>query len=335
MIRRVFMATINADHPQLGMIHAFDTLFGRETVRHYDYLQRIREGCRKEFVNEQFADDVIRFRPDWLWLQLQNTDVITAETIARLEKELPRCVITHWCGDVRREVGEYFASICRATHLTLVANTGFIPKYMDAGARKTLYVPHGLDWNEDVLMIPDWKVPFEVPDVVYSGNHYGADMVGSEVREACVRAVHEAGIKIGVVGGGWEKTGLTVLGKCTVKQQVQVYKRAKVVLSVNHFPDLAGYHGDRTITAMASGTAVVQRWFPDLEEEFQDGVDFAVFHDKTELVEKVRSLLENDERRDALGASGRARAIQRHSWISRVQDLLPKIEAISEELAWR
>ena len=332
MIRRVFMATINADHPQIGMIHAFDTLFGRENSRNYDYLQRMREGCRKEFVNEQFADDVIRFKPDWMWLQLQNTDIITAETLTRLEMALPHCVITHWCGDVRSEVGDYFASICRATHLTLVANSGFIPKYMAVGARQVLYVPHGLDWQEDVLFQPDWTPPFEVPDVVYCGNHYGPDMVGSEVREACVRALHEAGIKIGVVGRGWEKTGLPVLGACSVKQQVHVYRKAKVVLSVNHFPDLAGYHGDRTITSMASGTAVVQRWFPNLEDEFRDGTDFLVFRDEKELVEKTRVLLDNEDYRKVIGMTGREFAIRRHSWISRVLDVLPRVEEVARNL---
>lgn len=333
MIRRVFMATINADHPQAGMIHAFDALFGRDNVRNYDYLQRLREGCDNEFVNWQFCDDVIRFQPDWIWLQLQNSDVITAESLAKLEKELPRCVITHWCGDVRSEVSPYFASICKATHMTLVANCGFIPKYMDAGARETRYVPHGLDWNEDVLWQPEWSPDFEVPEIVYCGNHYGFDMVGSEIREAAVRTLQKAGFDIGVVGRGWEGRGLKVVGHCKVKQQVQVYRKAKIALSVNHFPDLAGYHGDRTITAMASGTPVLQRWFPDLEREFHDGKDIVVFRNDKELVEKAKLLLEDESLRQTIGKAGRAEVLKFHTWFSRVLEVLPRVEEISEKLS--
>ncbi len=331
MIRRVFMATINADHPQLGMIHAFDALFGRESVRNYDFLQRVRERCTPDFINGQFLDDVIRFKPDWLWLQLQNTGIISAEILTKLEKELPKCVITHWCGDVRSEVGDYFASICRASHLTLVANQGFIPKYTEAGARKIRYVAHGLDWNEDVLAIPDWTPSFKVPDVVYCGNHYGQSLVGSDIREASVRTLHEAGIAIGVVGSGWDGKGLPVLGQCKVKQQVHVYRRAKVVLSVNHFPDLKGYHGDRTITAMASGTPVVQRWFPDIDLEFDDERDLMVFMDEKELVEKTKLLLDNESMRTELGKRGRASAIKSHTWFSRILDVLPVVEEIQKK----
>lgn len=328
MIRRVFMATINADHPQMGMIHAFDALFGRENVRNYDFLQRVREKCTPDFINGQFLDDAIRFQPDWLWLQLQNTGIITAETLNKLEKELPRCVITHWCGDVRSEVGDYFASICRATHLTLVANQGFMPKYTEAGAREVRYVAHGLDWTEDVLGLPEWTPPFSVPDVVYCGNNYGQSLVGSDVREAAIRTLHDAGISIGIVGDGWGEKGLTVLGKCKVKQQIHVYRRAKVVLSVNHFPDLKGYHGDRTITAMASGTPVVQRWFPNIDAEFDDDRELLVFMDEKELVEKTKLLLDNDSMRKELGRRGRAAALKSHTWFSRILEVLPRVEEI-------
>ncbi len=332
MIRRTFLATINYSHPQYGMIHAFSSLFPG-TSGHYDYLQRIREGCTKEFVNQQFFDDVVRFKPDWLWLQLQNTDVITAETLGRIERELPRCVITHWCGDVRPEVGAYYASICRATHLTFVANRGFIPKYQEAGAREVRYLAHGLDWEQDVMGQPEWTPPFQVPDVVYCGNHYGASLVGTDVREASVRALTDAGVDIGVVGRGWDGKGLKAIGECHVKQQVHVYRRAKVVLSVNHFPDLEGYHGDRTITAMASGTPVVQRHFPGLESEFTPGEDLLTYPSSVEVVDIVKGLLQNEPLRRKIGAGGRAAAIRSHTWLSRVLSVLPRVEEISEELA--
>jgi len=319
------MATINADHAQLGMIHAFNSLFGREHVQHYDYFQRMREGCSKEFINWQFADDAIRFKPDWIWLQLQNSDIITAETISKLEKEIQNAVIAHWCGDVRSEVSPYFASICKATHLTLVANKGFIPKYVEAGAREVIYVPHGLDWDEDVLGVPFWEPPFPIPDVVYCGNNYGDAIVGSEVRQAAIRYLHDAGINIGVVGNGWLETGLRVLGQCKVKQQVHIYERAKVVLSVNHFPDLAGYHGDRTITAMA--------YFPEIEKEFVDGEDLLVFRNHDELIEKTLTLLSHDRLRRELGIKGRAAAIKNHTWFSRIFGILPRVQQVWSKLS--
>lgn len=331
-IRRIFMATINADHPQQGMIHAFESLFGRENVRHYDYMARQREGRSLEYINEEMLQDAKAIQPDWMWLQLQNSNVISAETVSNMEKALPSCVITHWCGDVREKVSDYFASICKATHLTLVANKGFIPAYLEAGARKVQYLAHGLDWREDVLGLPEWEPTFRVPPIVYCGNHYGKNMVGSDIREAAVRAVFDAGFDIGVVGCGWEETGLPVVGECKVKQQVQVYREAMIVLSVNHFPDLQGYHGDRTITAMASGTPVIQRYFPEIELEFRDKEHLLVFKDEKELVEKVEWLLDNRAMARELGFRGRAEVIKSHTWFSRILESLPTVEDIQASL---
>lgn len=332
-IRRILMATINADHPQAGMIHAFEGVFGKGNVRNFDYLELARRtNWGVEHVNDEFIRAAIDWKPDWAFLQLQNSNVILPDSIEALREKLPHCVFTHWSGDVRDKVLSYFAGICKATHLTLAANVGHLKRYEEAGAPETMYVAHGLDWEEDVMGQPPWTPTFEVPDVVYCGNHYGDRVMGTEARERAVRALHEAGIKIGVVGSGWENTGLPVLGTCHVKQQVHVYKRAKVALSVNHFPDLEGYHGDRTITAMASGTAVIQRYFPLLEKEFSEGEHLLAFRNETELVEKVRELLGDPELRCRLGAAGRRHALLHHTWFSRIFQVLPRVEEIHSML---
>lgn len=332
-IKRIFMATINADHPQAGMIHAFEGIFGKENVRHFDFLDLARRtNWGIEHVNGEFIRAAIDFKPDWMFLQLQNSNVITPESIELLREKIPHAVFVHWSGDVREKVGSYFAGICKATHLTLAANVGHLKKYEEAGARETMYVAHGLDWSEDVLGLPAWEPPFPVPEIVYCGNHYGDQVVGTEAREKAVRALFEEKLPIGVVGSGWEKTGLPVIGSCHVKQQVHVYRKAKVALSINHFPDLAGYHGDRTITAMASGTAVITRHFPMIEKEFSEGVHLLVFRSEQELVEKTRQLLEDEALRKALGTAGRHEVILHHTWFSRILQVLPRVEEIHATL---
>ncbi len=333
-IKRVLMTTINYDHPQAGMIHAFEGLFGKENVCHFDFLDLTRRtNWGVEHVNEEFVKLALTCKPDWIFLQLQNTGVITPESIDKIREALPGTVLTHWSGDVRDKVGSYFAGVCKATHLTLAANVGHLKRYEEAGARETLYVAHGIDWNEDVQGEPAWEPPFQVPDVVYCGNHYGDRVMGTPVREAAIRALVEAKIPVGIVGSGWENTGLPVLGSCQVKQQIHVYRKAKVVLSVNHFPDLEGYHGDRTITAMASGTPVITRYFPLIEREFSEGVNVMVFRSEQELVEKTRQLLDDEGLRRALGAAGRREILLHHTWLSRILQVLPRVEEISASLS--
>jgi hypothetical protein len=332
-IERVFMATIAYDHFQVGMVHAFEGIFGKQNVRHFDYLELARRtNWGIEHVNDEFVKAAVDWKPDWCWLQLQDSNVISPDSLERLREKLPSSVLSHWTGDPREKLSSYFKSICRSTHITFSAMLGFLDKYREGGAPEAMYVAHGLDWDEDVMGNPRWDPPMRVPEVVYCGNHYGDRMVGSEEREACVRALFDAKIDIGVFGGGWEKTGLPMAGQCKVKQQMHVYQKAKVVLTVNHHPGLAGYHGDRTIIGMASGTPVVTPYFPRMEDEFTEGTDLLAFRSKAELVEKVKMLLGDEEMRKTIGAQGRRRAMLSHTWFSRIFQVLPRIEEIQKSL---
>lgn len=332
MIRRVFMSTINYSHPQTGMIHAFQGIFGRENVHHYDYLQRLREtNWQLELVQGEFLNQAIAFTPDWAWLQLQTTDIIKAGSIQKLREALPKCVVSHWMGDIRSTIDGYLTSICKATHMTLTSSKGYLPMYLQAGAPEAHYLQIGLDWD-NVCWQPEWTPPFRVPEAVFIGNCYTPPFPGWQERENAVRALHAAGIDVGVVGDGWGGKGFPVVGRCHVKEQIHVWKRAKVCISVNHFPDVAGYYSDRHLTALLSGTPVVCRYIPALEEEFQNGKHLLWYRTEEELVGHVRTLLADEPLRCRLGAAGRAEVISNHTWFSRVTKILPAIETLAASL---
>jgi len=332
MIRRVVAVTLNYDHPQRGMLAALHALFGTGHVYHYDYLQRVRDGVDAINVNAEIIQAVRDFRPDWIWFQLQNTGIVLAETLREARATIPTCVISHWTGDIRPTVDPYLASICAASHLTFAASVGQLDLFRDAGAPEAVYLPHGLDWEEDVLGEPPWTPPFRVPDVVFCGNHYGGSLPGTAEREGAIRALAVAGVDVGVVGNGWDYTGLPVAGRCAVKQQHHVWRRSKVALSVNHFPGLPGYHGDRQIVAMASGTPVVARHFPLMEKEFNVGASVLSYRDESELVALVEHLLGDPELRAMIGAAGRAEVVQRHSWFSRMVEAFSRADIVSSRL---
>lgn len=328
---RILLATINYDHPQNGMLQAFRGIFGGENVYSFDYLERQRQGVLLENINSQFYKNALELNPDWIFLQLQDTNVITAETILKLRIALPNCVISHWTGDARPSISPYLASICEATSLTLVSSTGQLDDYKSAGAQVAKYLQIGVDWEEDVLGIPDWTPPFRVPEVVFIGGYYGnAFPVGSEERVTAIRALQKAGIDVGVVGTGWP-TDIPCVGSCHVKQQHHVWKRAKVCLSINHFNNIRGYYSDRQLISMASGTPVVCKYIPGLDKEFINTVHCYWFHDNDELVGIVQELLGDEGRRKVIGTQGRAEIIKNHTWFSRIFQILPTIVEMREE----
>lgn len=330
-IRKVLMSTINHDHPQRGMEHAFRGLFGDANVRTYDYYERLRQGTSLDQVNAEFLATARSFSPDWIWLQAQNTGVLQPTTLLETRRALPYCVVSHWMGDARDPVAPYLAGICAATHLTLVSGEGYLPLYKAAGAQEVRYCQVAVDWEEDILRAPEWTPPFHIPDVVFCGNHHGTLFRGAGDRDSAIRALRNAGIDVGVVGLNWP-AGWPVIGSCRYKEQHHVYRRAKIVLSVNNVNDVRCYYSDRHLFALSSGTAVIAKYVPGFEEEFENGHDLMWYNTDQELVSIAHALMADEGARIRLGRNGRATAIRDHTWFKRIMDVIPEVERIRAEL---
>jgi Glycosyl transferases group 1 len=326
-VTRVFLSTINYDHPQKGQIDAFAKLFGGANVQHFDYLQEQRDGRGIPDINARFIRAAWEFRPDWIWLHLQETGIIQWSTLAEVKKLMPKVPIVQWMGDCRRAVSPYLASICNVADLTCISSVGQMQLFMQAGAREVRYLQIGLDWDEDVLGQPPWTPPFQVPQVAFCGGYYGDLYPGTVDRVRGVQALRSANLDVGIVGGGWP-AGFPVVGTCTVKQQHHVWKRAKVAVNINHFNDIQNYYSDRQIIAMASGTPLVCRYVPGLESEFTHGTHCLWYNDDAELVAHVRTLLGNPALAQKIGQAGREEVLRNHTWESRIRDLMPDVERL-------
>ncbi len=313
------------------MLHDFSKVFGAANIQHFDYLQEQRNGKSITEVNERFIMAARNWNPDWIFLQVQETNILHAGSIARLKKILPKCVISHWMGDCRHTVSPYLASICREAHLSLISSVGQTGMFMEAGAKEVRYLQIGLDWEEDVLGVPPWTPPFRVPEVVFCGGYYGDLYPGTIERERGVMALKNAGIDIGIVGNGWP-AGYPVEGVCGVKQQHHIWKRCKVALNINNFNDIQNYYSDRQIIAMASGKPLVCKYIPGLENEFENGKHCLWYYDEAELVRHVRTLLGDPGLCQQIGNAGRIEVLKNHTWVARIKDVISDVERIKAKL---
>ena len=327
MIRRVVAATITDQAPQRGMLSALRSLFGDSNVLELDFMTEASRMPLERF-NTWFASKCLSFRPDWLWLQAQDTGVVLPETLQILRRRMPGCVLSHWMGDAREQVSDYLTKVCQVAHLTLISSVGQIPMFQAVGAKRVEYLQVGFDLPES----PSVLVPFRVPDVVFCGNYLNESFSGSAERMGAIQALSQDGIDVGVVGAGWP-SAIPVVGRCGVSQQSEVYRRAKVCLSINHLNDIERYYSNRQIIAMASGTPVVCRYVPGLEQEFLSGIHCYWYETKDELLKHVRTLLDFEHIRTNIGRNGRAEILRNHTWFSRFLSVLPTIEQIHSELS--
>ncbi len=332
-IKRVVMATLTGDSPQFGMEQAFFGVFGRQNVHAYDFVDRAKTGLPKQAVNDEFYKAAATFAPDWIWLQVQNSGIIDAKTIERLKKDLPNVVVSHWMGDMRKDVSPYMSSICKATHLTLASSVGQLQSFRDAGAARAEYCPVALDWDDDVQGKSPWNdQPYDA-DVVFCGNYYGQDFPGGDDRLKALKALRDVKIKFGVVGNGWGNTPwVPVLGKSKRFEQYHVYRNCKIVLSINNFNEVERYYSNRMFVALASGKPVVAHYVPRMEVDFTENEHCLWYKSIDELIEKVGRLLTDEAERERIGRNGRALAIRKHTWFQRVLDVLPVIEEIRTSL---
>lgn len=323
-INRVLVAPLNYSHRQRGQVEAFQMEFGADNVLELDWYGAHRQGKNASAL---LASAAASFKPDWIWIQAQGSDGLDPVRVRQIRGDLPGCFITHWMGDCRASVPERLAHMCQATHATLLSNMGQHEMYRRAGAKRVHYVQIGLD-PEDIPGVEITDFPsFRVPPVVFCGGHYGTDQFheGTQLRLRAIRELVKHGIDVGVVGRGWP-SDIPVVGECHVKQQVNVYQKAKVALSINHFNNIARYYSDRQLIAMASGTTVVAKYIPELEMEFDHGKHCMMWHELGDLVTMTTNLLGNDALRREIGLRGRLEVERHHTWGNRIRDLRPVVE---------
>lgn len=328
-VRKILAGAIN---PEGGMVQGFRAVFGAENVWSFDHAGLSKAGVPRAEISSSFVEAARQHQPDWVWLQIHDRDTLLPEAIQEVKNLLPSCVVTHFMGDYRPVIGELLASIAQVCHLALVSNEDQPKDFVEAGAPEAMYCPIAADWSEDILGIPDWDPPFRVPDVVFCGSNYGDVFPGTKDRETAARYLMDSGLDFGIVGKGWP-SNFPMVGHCSRNQQVQIYRRAKVVLSINNYNTVRRYYSNRQFVALASGRPVVVKTVPGIQDDFKDGEDCVFYTKPKHLPKIVESILEDPTWAYQLGCGGRSVVLERHTWFSRILKVLPRIEMIAGRIS--
>ncbi len=156
----------------------------------------------------------------------------------------------------------------------------------------------------------------------------------SYYRERSLQVLVESGIRVHVLGLGWERCDWTDdenfihLGKVDAEEVLPYMRRSKIVLNtLTWFKD--GSH-DRIYNGMLSGAAVVSDDSPFLLESLQNGSEAELFNlsSVNELPSKVGGLLGEPNRLQEMAEAGRLHAEKYETWSNRVEILLQVLSEV-------
>lgn len=270
--------------------------------------------------------EIDRFQPDLLFLQIQGTDPITEPMLAGWRDSYPHIRVCNWSGDVWEHalVSPPMLDILRHVDMQLVVNASVLPVYAEHGIHAE-FCPFGYE-APDKRAVDQAISDLPPLDVVFLGNNYSSE------RQRLYTALRSVDASVAIYGAGWEQCE----GECNYDFATAeaLYRRARIAISDNQFPDAKGYMSDRPIQVMAAGGALLlQQTVADLQPltGLVDGGHYIGWRDIDDLPRLVWQWLNPSRQRTVKRVTQDAQAfvLSRHTWGRRVEkiarDWLPQM----------
>lgn len=151
--------------------------------------------------------------------------------------------------------------------------------------------------------------------VTFIGSAYGT-------RPARVAALRAAGIEVCCYGHGWPA------GALPADRLGDVMRNSKISLNFSEAGQGAGRQiKARVFEVPAAGGLLLTEETPYLDGYLARGTEYVAFRDDAELASRVRELLADPARRNAIARAGHARVAREHTYEARLRELLARLPA--------
>lgn len=251
------------------------------------------------------------FKPDIVFMHLQRPGIISHTALAAMNK---KAKLVNWCGDVREELPAHYIDLGDHIDLTLFTNVEDVEKLRKEGV-KADFLQVGFD---SLNFNPEGPVGV-YPEIIFMGSNYHCQYPLSSYRESMVRTLKSVfGDKFGVYGANWGnqmQNGQKIANGLITNfgEEGLAYRSCKIAISLSHF-ERSKYASDRLFRILGTGAFCLTHVYPELEEDFDIGLDLDVFTSIDELINKIKFYLENEELRKNIAREGCRRARQNFTW---------------------
>ena len=155
----------------------------------------------------------------------------------------------------------------------------------------------------------------------------------SYIRQYMTQNLLKSGIKLTVVGAGWDKydgegrENLEVISAegLDITEVIKLMQRSKIVINNTNFLD--GMH-ERIFTAMLAGAVCVTNEYTLLNSILENGKEIVTFplNELDRLPEIIKGLLENPGRAEEIATAGCQAALAGHTWEHRGEQIVRWME---------
>lgn len=287
--------------------------------RHWWPILRRRETAA---MGQALLECVAREQPDVLFV-FKGTP-LTPEVLRTVwdRFRIPRL---NWCPD---DPFRYLSdAIYPCYEVFCVANPTCLEPLRRRGARQVLELPFACD--------PTVHRRLELDEAERHRWHSDVCFVGSyhPRREAFLNAL--TAWDLAIWGPGWEQLSTRSPlrpslrgGAIRVAEWVKAYNAASLVLNISHPQERDVSLPMRIFEALACGAPLLTTWSTLAAQLFRVGVELETFRTPEELCHKVRYYLDHPDERRQMAERGQAAVYAEHTYVHRMQKLLPVIEAI-------
>ena len=307
--------------------HALVDAFGKYGPTKLVNRRKIMKERGRDGYQMAVQEEIANWRPDLVLFQAQRGNAVKPETVAKVRQQWPDMYTVNWNGDVHRQLTPFHFDIAASVHLQLTISPDLFTQFKRKGIYNIGYWPIGLERE----YIVDRATELDGPDVVFLGALYGiGQFPEAETRRDAVLALAKSGLDFHLEGPGWDKVGLKVRERREQHEaNAQLMARSKMVLSISQSRDYWGYTSDRLYNICATGCPALVQRFKGMEAHgFIDGETCIAWDDFDEMIDKASYYLINDDKREAIGAAGKAMTLERHTWDARLPGLFGMIEGL-------
>jgi len=249
------------------------------------------------------------FKPDLIFIQVQDGGPISVQTVEQLSKI---SLAINWTGDARQPIPLWYyhwSPYC----ITCFSNELDVNVFKQKGL-KSEYLQIGID--PEIFHYYEGE---KGNDIVFMANRY-MHFPESRNREFIANKLKKTyGNHFSLIGNGWPNANLNLNGNQIA--EARFYSGSKIAINHSQFA-IDRYSSDRLYRILASGCFCLSHHFPGIEKDFEPGKHLVTYHNPEDMINKINYYLEHAEEREKIRQAGYEYCHQTFRYDNMIQNML-------------